>query len=444
MARTRQTIPTTTRTSDLIGAKSRRAFAAACDVIPGGVNSPVRAWKRLGGQPPLIASGRGSRITDLDGRHYVDYVLSWGPLLHGHAHPRVVRAVTAAAKRGLGFGAPTLAETELATLLCKALPSVQQVRLVSSGTEACMSALRLARAATGRDLCIKFDGCYHGHADNFLVAAGSGCATLNTPDSAGVPAVVAAKTLSAPYNDAATVERLLIKHRGQVAAVMVEPVAGNMGLVLPQPGFLEGLRQLCRAHGALLIFDEVMTGFRVAWGGWQVHAGIRPDLTCLGKVIGGGLPVAAYGGARDLMAHLAPLGACYQAGTLSGNPVAVAAGLATLKLASRAGFYERTAARLTRLLDGLRERAVRHSVPIQFSQAGTMWGYFLSDRPVTDWTTAQSQDDARWNRFVTAMYRAGIYLAPSPYEAAFWSSVHTQRDVEQTLMAAEIAFAETA
>jgi glutamate-1-semialdehyde 2,1-aminomutase len=390
----------------------------------------------------VIARGKGAVITDLDGRRYVDYVLSWGPLLHGHAHPRVLRAVADAAKRGLGFGAPTQGETELAELLCAALPSVQQVRLVSSGTEACMSALRLARAATGRELAIKFDGCYHGHADQVLVAAGSGCATLNTPDSAGVPTSISGLTMSCPYNDAAAVERLLVKHRGQVAAVIVEPVAGNMGLVLPKPGFLEGLRQLCSAHGTLLIFDEVMTGFRVGWGGWQVVAGIRPDLTCLGKVIGGGLPVAAYGGARDLMARLAPLGACYQAGTLSGNPVAVAAGLATLKLASRPGFYPRTAARLTRMIDGLRAIAARHGVAVQFSQAGTMWGYFLSAAPVTNWTTAQQQDDARWRRFVTAMYRAGIYLAPSPYEAAFWSSVHTQRDVQQTLMAAEVAFAE--
>jgi glutamate-1-semialdehyde 2,1-aminomutase len=431
-----------TREDPIAGPKSRRAFAAASRVIPGGVNSPVRAWKRLGGNPPVIARGKGAVITDLDGRRYVDYVLSWGPLLHGHAHPRVLRAVADAAKRGLGFGAPTQGETELAELLCSALPSVQQVRLVSSGTEACMSALRLARAATGRELAIKFDGCYHGHADQVLVAAGSGCATLNTPDSAGVPASVSGLTVSCPYNDAAAVERMLVKHRGQVAAVIVEPVAGNMGLVLPRPGFLEGLRQLCSAHGALLIFDEVMTGFRVGWGGWQVVSGIRPDLTCLGKVIGGGLPAAAYGGARDLMAHLAPLGACYQAGTLSGNPVAVAAGLATLKLASRPGFYPRTAAGLTRMIDGLRAIAARHGVAVQFGQAGTMWGYYFSDKPVTDWTSAQTQDDARWRRFITAMYRAGIYLAPSPYEAAFWSSAHTQRDVQQTLMAAEVAFAE--
>lgn len=434
-------MPRSSRTAAIAGARSRRAFAAACRVIPGGVNSPVRAWKRLGGNPPLIARGKGATVTDLDGRTYIDYVLSWGPLLHGHAHPRVVAAVRAAAGRGLGFGAPTEAETELATLIVSAFPGMQQVRLVSSGTEACMSALRLARAATGRDLVIKFDGCYHGHADHVLVAAGSGCATLNTPDSAGVPASVSATTISCPYNDAAAVERMLVKHRGRVAAVIVEPVAGNMGLVLPRPGFLEGLRALCSAHGALLIFDEVMTGFRVAWGGWQVVSGIRPDLTCLGKVIGGGLPVAAYGGRRDLMAHLAPLGPCYQAGTLSGNPVAVAAGLATLKLAARPGFYTRTSARLTAMLEGLRAIAARRNVPVQFAQAGTMWGYFFTDAPVTDWTSAQRQDNERWKAFVTAMYAAGIYLAPSPYEAAFWSGAHTQRQCTSTITAANKALA---
>jgi glutamate-1-semialdehyde 2,1-aminomutase len=433
-------MPRPNRSTAIAGPRSRRAFAAASTVIPGGVNSPVRAWKRLGGNPPMIAKGAGAIITDLDGKRYIDYVLSWGPLLHGHAHPKVLAAVRAAASRGLGFGAPTEAETELATLIISAFPGMQQVRLVSSGTEACMSALRLARAATGRDLVIKFDGCYHGHADHVLVAAGSGCATLNTPDSAGVPASVSATTISCPYNDAAAVERMLIKHRGQVAAVIVEPVAGNMGLVLPRPGFLEGLRQLCTAHGALLIFDEVMSGFRVAWGGWQVVSGIRPDLTCLGKVIGGGLPVAAYGGRRDLMAHLAPLGPCYQAGTLSGNPVAVAAGLATLKLAAKPGFYTRTAARLTTMLEGLRAVAARHDVAVQFAQAGTMWGYFFTDGPVTDWTSAQRQDNERWQRFVTAMYRAGIYLAPSPYEAAFWSGAHTQANVKSTVVAADAVF----
>jgi glutamate-1-semialdehyde 2,1-aminomutase len=425
----------------IAGPRSRRAFAAARAVIPGGVNSPVRAWKRLGGEPPLIARGRGSRITDLDGRTYIDYVLSWGPLLHGHAHPQVVRAVQRAAARGLGYGAPTPGETEIARLIIAAFPGMEQLRLVSSGTEAAMSALRLARAATGRELAIKFDGCYHGHADHFLVAAGSGCATLNTPDSAGVPADVAAKTLSCPYNDVAAVERMLVKHRGRVAAVCVEPVAGNMGLVLPRPGFLEGLRQLCDAHGALLVFDEVMTGFRVGWGGWQNVCGVRPDVTCLGKVVGGGLPLAGYGARRDVMAHLAPLGACYQAGTLSGNPVAVAAGLATLRLAARRGFYARTAATLTTLIEGLRAAAARHGVPVQFAQAGTMWGYFMTDRPVTDWTSAQQQDDARWRTFATAMYRAGVYLAPSPYEAAFFSSAHTQADVRKTVAAAERAFA---
>jgi glutamate-1-semialdehyde 2,1-aminomutase len=411
------------------------------EAIPGGVNSPVRAWKRLGGQPPVIARGVGAQLIDVDGRRYIDYVLSWGPLIVGHAHPQVVRAVAAAAKLGLGYGAPTAAELELAQLVKKALPSLDQVRLVSSGTEACMSALRLARAATGRQLTIKFDGCYHGHADQLLVAAGSGCATLNTPDSAGVPDAIAAHTLSAPYNDLAAVERLFAQHRGRIAAVIVEPVAGNMGLVLPRPGFLEGLRACCTAHGALLIFDEVMTGFRVAWGGWQRVCGVTPDLTCLGKVIGGGLPVAAYGGRSDVMAHLAPLGSCYQAGTLSGNPVAVAAGLATLRLAGARGFYARTAALLTQLITGLRERAARHGVPVQFSQAGTMWGYYFTDRPVHGWADAQHQDDDRWRAFVTAMYRQGVYLAPSPYEAAFFSAAHTQAHVKTTLMAAERAWA---
>jgi glutamate-1-semialdehyde 2,1-aminomutase len=433
--------PNTRPSRPIAGPASRRAFAAARRVVPGGVNSPVRAWKRLGGNPLMIARGEGAEIIDIDGRRYIDYVQSWGPLIHGHAHPRVIAAVHAAVENGLGFGAPTTAETELAELIVSAFPAMQQVRLVSSGTEACMSALRLARAATGRDLVIKFDGCYHGHADQVLVAAGSGCATLNTPDSAGVPASISATTISCPYNDAASVERMLRKHRGRIAAVIVEPVAGNMGLVLPRPGFLEGLRELCTTHGTLLIFDEVMTGFRVAWGGWQVVSGIRPDLTCLGKVIGGGLPVAAYGGSRALMAHLAPLGPCYQAGTLSGNPVAVAAGLATLKLAAKPGFYTRTAGRLTRMLEGLRASAARHNVAVQFSQAGTMWGYFFTDAPVTDWPSAQRQDDARWKTFITAMYRAGIYLAPSPYEAAFWSGAHTQAHMDKTLAAADGAFA---
>ncbi|MCS6970846.1 MAG: glutamate-1-semialdehyde 2,1-aminomutase [Planctomycetota bacterium] len=427
--------------TSLAGPRSRRAFAAACQWIPGGVNSPVRAWKRLGGQPLVIAAGRGSRLHDLDGRAYIDYVLSWGPLILGHAHPRVVRALSAAAERGVSFGAPTEAETRLASVLCQALPSMEQVRLVNSGTEACMSALRLARAATGRRLVIKFDGCYHGHADAFLVAAGSGCATLATPDSAGVPPEIAAYTISCPYNDAAAVEAVLARYRREVAAVIVEPVAGNMGLVLPRRGFLEGLRAACTAHGALLIFDEVMTGFRVGWGGWQQLCGVRPDLTCLGKVIGGGLPLAAYGGRRDVMAHLAPLGPCYQAGTLSGNPLAVAAGLATLAVCARAGFYQRLTARLARLLAGLQAAAATTGIALQLAQAGTMWGYFFADAPVTDWASAQRQHEARWRVFVSEMYRRGVYLAPSPYEAAFFSLAHSLADVRATCRAAAEALA---
>jgi glutamate-1-semialdehyde 2,1-aminomutase len=431
----------TRRLATIAGPRSRRLFAEARRVIPGGVNSPVRAWKRLGGQPPIIAHGKGAWIIDEDGNRYCDYVLSWGPLIHGHAHPGVVAAVERAASRGLSFGAPTAAEVELADLLCEALPGMDQVRLVSSGTEATMSALRLARAATGRDLIVKCDGCYHGHADYLLVAAGSGCATLNQPDSSGVPAAFSALTLSIPFNDLAAAERVFKRHRGRIAAFIIEPVAGNMGLVLPKPGYLAGLRRLCTAHGALLVFDEVMTGFRAAWGGYQRVCGVKPDLTCLGKVVGGGLPVGAYGGRRDVMAHLAPLGGCYQAGTLSGNPVAVAAGLATLKLAQRSGFYARQSAGLTRLLIGLRDLAHRHGVPLQLSQAGTMWGFFFSDRPVTDFASASASDVERWKQFCLGMFHGGVYLAPSPFEAAFWSSAHGKEHVRLTLRAAEAALA---
>ena len=424
----------------LAGPRSRRLFAAAKRVIPGGVNSPVRAFKRLGGQPLVLVKGEGAWVEDADGRRYVDYVLSWGPLLHGHAHPQVVKAVQRAAERGLGFGAPTPAEAAMAELLCTALPSMDQVRLVSSGTEATMSALRLARAATGRDLIIKCDGCYHGHADHLLVAAGSGCATLNQPDSTGVPAAFAALTLSVPYNDLKATEQVFRKHRGRIAALIIEPVAGNMGLVLPDPGYLAGLRKLCTTHGALLVFDEVMTGFRTAWGGYQRVCGVRPDLTTLGKVIGGGLPVAAFGGRRDVMAHLAPLGGCYQAGTLSGNPVAVAAGLATLRLAMKSGFYERQAGEVTRLIIGLRDLANRRGIPLQLSQAGTMWGFFFSDRPVRSFADALLSDTERWKTFCLAMFRHGVYLAPSPFEAAFWSSAHHHVEIRHTLAAAERAF----
>ncbi len=436
---TRLPSPPGTRSAErpIAGPRSRRLFARASAVLPGGVNSPVRAWKRLGGEPPTIVRGKGAWIEDADGRNYVDYVLSWGPLVLGHAHPQVVAAVRAAAGRGLGFGAPTTGETELAELLRAALPSMERVRLVSSGTEACMSALRLARAATKRELVIKCDGCYHGHSDPLLVAAGSGCATLNTPDSSGVPSAFSATTISIPFNDLAAAERVFAAHPGAVAAVIVEPVAGNMGLVLPRPDWLPGLRALCDRHGSVLIFDEVMTGFRVAWGGWQNVCGVRPDLTCLGKVIGGGLPVAAYGGRRELMDLLAPLGGCYQAGTLSGNPVAVAAGLATLKICGEAGFYEIESTRLTLMLLGLSSLAEEHGLPMQFAQAGLMWGYAFSSAPITDYASAEAADLGRWRVFCRSMLAERVYLAPSPFEAAFWSSAHDRRAVAATLAAAK-------
>jgi glutamate-1-semialdehyde 2,1-aminomutase len=423
----------------LAGPQSRLWFARGCRVIPGGVNSPVRAWKRLGGSPPVLVSGKGAYTKDADGKERIDYILSWGPLLHGHAHPTVVKAVQQAAALGLGFGAPTPGEVEMAELLTEAIPSMEQVRLVSSGTEACMSAIRVARAATSREVIIKFDGCYHGHSDHLLVAAGSGLATFGTPDSSGVPAAIAARTVSVPYNDAAAVEMVLNKHRNNVAAVMVEPVAGNMGFVLPKPGFLKALRDLTTRHGSLLIFDEVMTGFRVGWGGWQNQCGVTPDLTCLAKVIGGGLPLAAYGGRRNLMQLLSPIGNCYQAGTLSGNPVAVAAGLATLRLAQAKGFYEKTAERLTTLIDGLRELAAKHHVPMQLAQAGTMWGFFFNEREVTDMRIAQRSDDGRWRVFVTEMHQHGVTFAPSPYEASFFSAAHGPAEIKATLKAADAA-----
>lgn len=426
------------------GLRSQRLFREAQRWIPGGVNSPVRAWGRLGGQPPLIQRGEGPCLIDEDGRHYIDYVLSWGPLLHGHAHPKVLAAINEAAQRGLSFGAPTRQETQLAQVLCRALPSCEQMRMVNSGTEATMSALRLARAATGRDLIIKCDGCYHGHADHLLVAAGSGAATFGHPDSAGVPKAFAEKTLVVPYNDLKTMERVLKRHRRQVAAIIIEPIAGNMGFVQPHDGYLQGLRSLATQHGALLIFDEVMTGFRTAWGGHQVRAGVLPDLTCLGKVIGGGLPAAAYGGKREVMRLLAPEGPCYQAGTLSGNPVAVAAGLANLRLASRRDFYSRQEQQLMKLVNGLKELAAQAQVPFQAGAAGTMWGFFFAENRVGNFAEAAAAHMERWQAFITVMYEKGIYLAPSPFEAAFWSSSHRNSHIRTTLNAAREAFAAAA
>ncbi len=426
----------------LTGPRSRLLFSEAQTVIPGGVNSPVRAWKRLGGDPLSIVRGEGAYVIDADRRRYLDLILSWGPLLHGHAHPKVVAAVHDAAALGLSFGAPTPGETTLAKLIRSALPSMERLRLVSSGTEATMSALRVARAATGREVIIKCDGGYHGHADHLLVAAGSGLATGNQPDSSGVPAAFVALTASVPYNDLAAVERVFAKHRRNVAALIIEPIAGNMGFVLPAPGYLAGLRALCTRHGALLIFDEVMTGFRVAWGGWQNVCGVTPDLTCLGKVMGGGLPAAAYGGRADVMAHLAPLGGCYQAGTLSGNPVAVAAGLANLRLADKRGFYRTHSARLTEVISGLQQAAQRHGIALQAAQAGMMWGYFFSAEAVTDFVSASRAHEGRWQTFFRAMTARGIFLPPSPFEACFWSSAHGSTEVELLLAAFDEALAE--
>ncbi|TVR45973.1 MAG: glutamate-1-semialdehyde-2,1-aminomutase [Planctomycetota bacterium] len=436
--------PAAATTTELSGLRSRRLFAEARRWIPGGVNSPVRAWGRLGGEPPLIERGEGPCLIDEDGRHYIDYVLSWGPLLHGHAHPKVLAAVSEAAQRGLSFGAPTRHETALAKVLTEALPGCEQVRMVNSGTEATMSALRLARAATGRDLIIKCEGCYHGHADHLLVAAGSGAATFGHPDSAGVPAAFAEKTLVVPYNNTAAMEAVLKAHRHQVAAIIIEPVAGNMGFVQPVDGYLRALRRLATSHGALLIFDEVMTGFRTAWGGYQARCRVRPDLTCLGKVIGGGMPAAAYGGKRAIMRLLAPEGPCYQAGTLSGNPVAVAAGLATLRLAAAKDFYQKQELRLSRLVQGLEARARQHGVPFQAGVCGTMWGFFFAPRTVTNFAEAAAAHLERWTAFIRVMYARGIYLAPSPFEAAFWSSVHRSSHVKATLAAADEAFAAAA
>ena len=424
-----------------VGPRSQDIFTRSQERIPGGVNSPVRAWSRLGGVPAVIASASGSRLVDVDQREYIDYVLSWGPLINGHAHPAVVEAVQQAAAKGTSFGAPTEAEYELADLICSALPGMEQLRLVNSGTEATMSALRLARAATGRDLVVKCVGCYHGHADHLLVAAGSGLATFGQADSAGVPEAFASCTLVVPYNHTKSLEAVFFEHGHRIAAVIVEPVAGNMGLILPQPGWLERMRELCTAGGSLLIFDEVMTGFRVGWGGYQVRAGIQPDLTCLGKVVGGGLPLAAYGGSAALMAYLAPEGPCYQAGTLSGNPVAVAAGLANLRLCQEPGFYQQQELRLAELVGGLRSAAAAAGVPFVCNQMGTMWGYFFHPGPVIDFASATASDMTAWQTWLSSMLTSGVYLACSPFEAAFWSSAHTDADIEQTLAATRQAFA---
>ena len=413
-------------------ARSEELFAQAQRVIPGGVNSPVRAFRGVGGNPLFIARGHGAMVTDADGNEYVDYVMSWGALPLGHAHPVVVDAIATQAARGTSFGAPTELETELAELITSAIPSVEMVRFVSSGTEAVMSAIRLARAATGRSVIVKFDGCYHGHADAMLVSAGSGVATLGLPDSPGVTEGATADTISLPFNDLAGLERVFAERGANIAAVIVEPVPGNMGLLLPAEGFLIGLRKITANHGALLIFDEVMTGARVARGGAQELYDILPDLTTLGKVIGGGLPVGAYGGREALMRLVAPAGRMYQAGTLSGNPLAMAAGIATLRELARPGTYESLGRASNRLADAVSSAARARGIAVQTTAIGGMWGLFFSDGAVTDYATAMRSNTARFGRFFHACLNAGVYLPPSQFESCFVSLAHDTSIVERS------------
>ena len=422
-------------------ARSAELFAEAQRVFPGGVNSPVRAFRGVGGTPRFMAYGRGAHIVDVDGNEYVDHVLSWGALPLGHAHPAVVDAITRQAARGTSFGAPTELETQLARMITDAMPAVEMLRFVSSGTEAVMAAVRLARAATDRTVIVKFDGCYHGHADAMLVAAGSGVATLGLPDSPGVTPGATADTVTLPFNDLARVEEIFADRAGQIAAVVVEPVAGNMGLVLPADGFLAGLRGITARHGALLIFDEVMTGFRVARGGAQQLYDIRPDITCLGKVIGGGLPAAAYGGRAELMKLVAPAGPMYQAGTLSGNPLAMAAGIATLRELSTPSAYETLGAASHGLAQGLLGVAERHGIVVQTAAIGGMWGFFFTADAVIDYAGAKRSDTRLFGKFFHACLDEGVYLPPSPFEACFVSTAHVRDVVTQTLSAFDEAFA---
>jgi glutamate-1-semialdehyde 2,1-aminomutase len=413
-------------------------FNAASVHIPGGVNSPVRAFKGVGGTPVFVQKAKGAYLFDTDGKRYIDYVGSWGPMILGHAHPEIVQAVIDAAADGLSFGAPTPSETTVADFICKIMPSMDMVRMTSSGTEACMSAIRLARGYTGRDKIVKFEGCYHGHADSLLVKAGSGMLTLGVPTSLGVPKDLAQHTITLPFNDIDAVKACFAEYGDQIACIIVEPVAGNMNLVLPIQGFLQTLRDVCTASGAVLIFDEVMTGFRVALGGAQAHYGITPDLTTLGKIIGAGLPVGAFGGKREIMNCIAPLGGVYQAGTLSGNPLAMRAGIAMLKLISADGFYTQLSTKLSLLLNGLKAIADDVGIPLQVQQAGGMFGiYFTDSKDLSSYEAMTQCDVAAFREFFHGMLKRGVYLAPSAFEAGFISSSHTQADLEETLAIAQ-------
>lgn len=424
--------------------KSAAAFAEAKRHIPGGVNSPVRSFRGVGGTPVFIAAARGSRLHDIDGNEYIDYVGSWGPMILGHTHPAVTAALREALERGTSYGAPTLLETELATLVKAAVPSMDLVRFVNSGTEATMSALRLARAYTKRSKIVKFAGCYHGHHDSLLVKAGSGVATLGIPDSPGVPDSIAATTITAAYNDVAGLADIFLKYGEDIAAVILEPVPGNMGLVLPKEGYLQAVRDITAKYESLLIFDEVMSGFRVALGGAQAHFGITPDLTCLGKVIGGGLPVGAYGGRQDIMEHIAPAGPVYQAGTLSGNPLAMTAGIVTLKAISAPSYYDGLIAKTQALCAGVKAQAEKFGFELQHHQLGSMFCTFFTDKPVYDYDSAKQSDVAAFNTYFHAMMAQGVYLAPSQFEAAFMSSAHSDDEIAATVAASAAAFAKVA
>jgi glutamate-1-semialdehyde 2,1-aminomutase len=417
-------------------ATSKKLFREARKVIPGGVNSPVRAFRSVGGTPLFIAKAKGATVTDSDGNVFVDYVSSWGPMILGHAHPKVVSAIKRAADKGTSYGAPTAGEIALANLIRRAFPSIAKVRLVSSGTEAAMSAVRLARGFTGRDKIVKFEGCYHGHADSMLVKAGSGALTFGQPDSPGVPADLAKHTLTATFNDVASVRALFENNPGQVAAIIVEPVPGNMGVILPAPGFLEALRDLARADGALLIFDEVISGFRVAFGGAQELYGIRADLTVLGKIIGGGLPVGAFGGRADVMDALSPVGPVYQAGTLSGNPLAVAAGIAAVAELARPGTYEKLGEKADYLAEGLQGIFSKSGVATWTNRVGSMWTTFFQKGPVVDYGTAKASDTALYGKYFHGLLSRGIYIAPSQFEAGFVSLAHTRKELDRTIAAA--------